>query len=373
VCGLTLVAPPADAQVRDLQDRTLTADDGTAFVVTSGVVRVPEERAGSGAGARTIDLAVVRIRRGPAPSRTAHVVLAGGPGDSGVNLVLGMARQGGAGLADLIAGDYIGIDQRGTGQSTPNLASTALYGLPLEEAGSPATWLPAMERISKTVAAEFTARGIRLQGYNTRESADDVEDVRRALGYDRITLWGRSYGSHLALAVLRRHPAAIDRLVLIGPEGPNHTWKLPSQVDEVLQRLEEKTGLPQLRGQMREVIAQLARSPAVVDTTHPMTRQPISVTIGAFDLQWITAQALAIRLPWCGKRTPSVRRVGHLESRLPSRRTSAGTHTEACGWESVCSVRKAFGRPPDPRSYRQVPASLLRSGQSPRANHSSKR
>jgi pimeloyl-ACP methyl ester carboxylesterase len=293
VCGLTLVAPPADAQVRDLQDRTLTADDGTAFVVTSGVVRVPEERAGSGAGARTIDLAVVRIRRGPAPSRTAHVVLAGGPGDSGVNLVLGMARQGGAGLADLIAGDYIGIDQRGTGQSTPNLASTALYGLPLEEAGSPATWLPVMERASKTVAAEFTARGIRLQGYNTRESADDVEDVRRALGYDRITLWGRSYGSHLALAVLRRHPAAIDRLVLIGPEGPNHTWKLPSQVDEVLQRLEDKTGLPQLRGQMREVIAQLARTPAVVDTTHPMTRQPISVTIGAFDLQWITAQALA--------------------------------------------------------------------------------
>ena len=291
IAGLTLVAPLADAQIRDIQDRTLTADDGTAFVVTSAVVRVPEER--GGAGARTIDLAVVRVRRGPAPSRTAHVVLAGGPGDSGVNVVLGMARQGGAALADLIAGDYIGIDQRGTGQSTPNLASTVLYGLPLEEAGSPAAWLPAMERASKAVAAEFTARGIRLQGYNTRESADDVEDVRRALGYERMTLWGRSYGSHLALAVLRRHPAAIDRLVLIGPEGPNHTWKLPSQVDDVLQRLEEKTGLPHLRVLMRDVIAQLARTPAVVETTHPVTRQPVSVTIGAFDLQWITAQALA--------------------------------------------------------------------------------
>ena len=291
VSGLTLIASLADAQIRDIQDRTLTADDGTAFVVTSGVVRVPEER--GSAGTRTIDLAVVRVRRGPAPSRTAHVVLAGGPGDSGVNLVLGMARQGGAALADLIAGDYVGIDQRGTGQSTPNLASSVLYGLPLEEAGSPASWLPAMERASQAVAAEFTARGIRLQGYNTRESADDVEDVRRALGYDRVTLWGRSYGSHLALAILRRHPAAVDRLVLIGPEGPNHTWKLPSQVDEVLQRLEAKTGLPHLRVLMRDVIARLARTPAVVDTTHPVTRQPVSVTIGAFDLQWITAQALA--------------------------------------------------------------------------------
>jgi pimeloyl-ACP methyl ester carboxylesterase len=293
VAGLTLVAPAARAQIRDLQDRTLTADDGTAFVVTSGVVRVPEERAGAHAGTRTIDLAVVRVRRGPNPSPTAHVVLAGGPGDSGVNLVLGMARQGGAALADLIAGDYIGIDQRGTGQSAPNLATTALYGVPLEEAGSPAAWLPAMERVSKAVAAEFTARGIRLQAYNTRESADDVEDVRRALGYDRLTLWGRSYGSHLALATLRRHPAAIERAVLIGPEGPDHTWKLPSQVDDVLQRLEEKAGLPNLRTLMRQVIDQLARTPAVVDTTHPITRQPVKLTIGAFDLQWITAQALA--------------------------------------------------------------------------------
>lgn len=293
VSGLTLVAPFAGAQIRGIQDRTLTADDGTAFVATSAIVAVPEERAGGGAGARTIDLAVVRVRRGPAPSRTAHVVLAGGPGDSGVNVVLGMARQGGAALADLIAGDYVGIDQRGTGQSTPNLASTVLYDVPLDGPGSPANWLPAMERAAKAVAAELTARGVHLRAYNTRESADDVEAVRRALGYDRITLWGRSYGSHLALATLRRHPAAVERVVLIGPEGLNHTWKLPSQVDAVLQRLEEKAGLPNLRTMMRQVIDQLGHAPAVVDTTHPVTRQPVKVTIGAFDLQWITAQALA--------------------------------------------------------------------------------
>ena len=43
---------------------------------------------------------------------------------------------------------------------------------------------------------------------------------------------------------------------------------------------------------MRQVIDKLARRPAVVETTHPMTRQPITITIGAFDLQWVTAQAL---------------------------------------------------------------------------------
>lgn len=287
-----LLASPASAQIRDAQDRPLTADDGTAFVVTSGMVRVPEERAGAAAAVGTIDLAVVRVRRAVTPSRTAHVVLAGGPGDSGINLVLGMARQGGAALADLIAGDYIGIDQRGTGQSSPNLASNVLYDLPLDAAGSPDSWRTSMERAASAVAASFSARGIRLRAYNTRESADDVDDVRRALGYERITLWGRSYGSHLALATLRRHPDAIERVVLIGPEGPDHTWKLPSQVDVVLQRLSEKAQLPHLQDQMRQVIEQLVRSPAVVETTHPVTRQPITITIGAFDLQWVTAQAL---------------------------------------------------------------------------------
>jgi pimeloyl-ACP methyl ester carboxylesterase len=293
VAVAVLLASPAHAQIRNAADRPLAASDGTAFVVTTGFVRVPEERAGAGAASGTIDLAVVRVRRGDAPSRTAHVVLAGGPGDSGVNLVLGMARQGGAVLADLVAGDYIGIDQRGTGQSAPSLASDVLYDLPLDAAGSLDAWLPSMERAARAVAASVTSRGIRLRAYNTRESADDIEDVRRAFGYERIVLWGRSYGSHLALATLRRHPAPIERLVLIGPEGPNHTWKLPSQVDIVLQRLAGKAQLPHLQVQMREVIDRLAEAPAVVETTHPVTRQPARVTISAFDLQWITAQALS--------------------------------------------------------------------------------
>jgi pimeloyl-ACP methyl ester carboxylesterase len=295
VCVAVHVPLPAAAQIRDSQDRALIAADGTAFVVTSGVVRVPEERTGTTSpsdATGTIDLAVVRVRRTGAESRTAHVVLAGGPGDSGINLVLGMARQGGAALSDLIAGDYIGIDQRGTGQSSPNLASSVLYALPLEDPGSIAAWMPAMERASRAVAATLGARGIRLHAYNTRESADDVDDVRRAFGYERITLWGRSYGSHLALAALRRHPGTIERLVLISPEGPNHTWKLPSQVDLVLQRLSEKAKSPELPTEMRRVIERLARTPAVVATTHPLTRQPVTITIGAFDVQWVTAQAL---------------------------------------------------------------------------------
>ena len=153
---------------------------------------------------------------------------------------LGLARQGGPLVADLVNGDLVGIDQRGTGRSLPNLSSDALYALPMDQPGSVERWLPVIGRVSRAEATRLRAEGIRLEAYNTRESADDVADVCRTLGYSRATLWGRSYGTHLALATVARHPALVERLVLISPEGFDHTWKLPSQVDAVLARLEAR-------------------------------------------------------------------------------------------------------------------------------------
>jgi pimeloyl-ACP methyl ester carboxylesterase len=291
-CLVAAVVPQAGAQMRDSREQPLVALDGTAFVVTSGTVRVPELRDATGEASRTIDLAVVRVRRVGSVSTSAHVMLAGGPGDSGVNLALGLARQGGAIITGLIDGDIIGIDQRGTGKSSPSLASPVRYDLPFDRPGSPELWLPIIEKATRTVAAGFRARGVRLEAYNTLESADDVDAVRKALGHEKVTLWGRSYGTHLALAVLRRHPSAVARVVLVSPEGPNHTWKLPSQADRIVERIGERANMAELSTQLRSVVDRLAATPVVVALTHPMTGQPVSITLGAFDVQWITAQAL---------------------------------------------------------------------------------
>ncbi len=289
----SLAADVAHAQLREQKEETLVAADGTSFLVTSGFVRVPEQRqAGGTDDAGVVDLAVVRVRPAGRAAGPTHVVLAGGPGDSGVNLVLGLARQGGAAIAELMGGDVIGIDQRGTGKSTPNLATPVLYELPPDRPGSPAAWLPIMEAVSRRVAANFRARGIRLEAYNTRESADDVEDVRRAFGVEKVTLWGRSYGSHLALATIARHPARVERAILVSPEGPDHTWKRPAIVDRVLATVAERAAMPDLVDRIREAIARLEREPATVDIPHAMTKQVVSVGVGAFDVQWLVAQAL---------------------------------------------------------------------------------
>jgi len=294
----------ANRELIDRVERSVTAGDGTTFVVTEGTVRVPELRTGPVRGG-TIDLAVVRIRRAGSQGTSAHILLAGGPGDSGVTLALTTAQRGGAAIFELfgggpVEGDLIGIDQRGTGKSSPNLSTGARYDFPLDRAGSEALWRPIVERVHREVAADVTKRGIHLAAYNTRESAADVDDVRRALGYARVTLWGRSYGSHLALETLRQHAAHVERVVLVSPEGPDDTFKLPSRVDAVLQRLSERVArdpaigprVPDLMGLVRQTIARLAKAPVTIDVVHPLTRADVRVQLGAFDLQWMTAQAL---------------------------------------------------------------------------------
>jgi len=290
--ALLLTAAPAAAQLHDAADESLVAADGTPFFVTRGFVRVPERRPWRD-GEPTIDLAVVRIRpSSPRRPGATHVLLAGGPGDSGVRIALGLARQGGAVASDLLKSEIVGIDQRGTGASRPSLAVTAPYGLPLDQPGSPASWLPAMEAATRRAAAELRARGIRLEAYTTRESADDVDDVRRALGVDRVVLWGRSYGSHLALAALRQHPSSVDRVVLVGPEGPDHTWKRPALVDAVLARIASRAGRPELPDDIRRIVDRLREAPVRVTAADPATGQPVVVGIGPFDVQWIIAQAI---------------------------------------------------------------------------------
>lgn len=286
-----VLSNPAAAQMRTIEERTMAANDGTAFVATRTIVRVPERRTGAASPAM-IDLSVVRVRRVGEMHGKVHAILAGGPGDSGVEEVLSLARQGGAAWFALMGGDVLGIDQRGTGGSRPSLVSNVRYDLPLDRPGSPEAWLPLIAESSRREAARIATEGIDLQAYNTEESADDVEAVRRAFGYGKLVLWGRSYGSHLALATLRRHPASVERVILVSPEGPDHTWKSPAEVEAVLSRIAVRAGAPELLDNMRKVFTDLSHAPVSVQFVDPATSAERTIVLGKFDVQLIVAQAI---------------------------------------------------------------------------------
>ena len=296
--GTWASAGDADPPRPILRDRILTTPSNRAISAQVGHIRVPENRRKP--GSRTIEVAFIRVKFPGEHPGTPSVLLAGGPGASGVDLVERLVEKGGEATLSLMGGDLIGIDERGVGLSRPNLRSAVRYDLPLDRPGDPERDLALMADRCREVAEGLRAQGIDLAGYNTAESADDIDAIRAALGYEVINVWGRSYGSHLALATLRRHGRHVGRVVACCPEGPDHTLKLPGQGQACLERLARlvaadealREAVPDLLGLMRSVLDGLETRPARVKVAHPLTGREVEVAIGKFDVQILTARAL---------------------------------------------------------------------------------
>ncbi|CAA9247948.1 MAG: hypothetical protein AVDCRST_MAG93-1609, partial [uncultured Chloroflexia bacterium] len=175
-----------------------------------------------------VSLATV-ILRSPNPNKAPDpvVLLQGGPGFSALGLTSFVAD---AWAPVLQTRDVILFDQRGAGFSQPSLfcpplsVDTLLGRTPVgafAEQQRP-------EVIDRQIAA-FTAcgrayqeAGVDLTKYNSAENAADIEDLRRALGYNQINLFGASYGTRLALEAMLFRPATI-RSVIIDSVVPMQT------------------------------------------------------------------------------------------------------------------------------------------------------
>jgi pimeloyl-ACP methyl ester carboxylesterase len=78
-----------------------------------------------------------------------------------------------------------------------------------------------------------------LSAYNSVASAEDVDNLRQALGYEQMNLWGGSYGTRLALEVMRRHPQALRSVLLdaVYPPDVNLYLQAPANFQRALDRL----------------------------------------------------------------------------------------------------------------------------------------
>lgn len=217
-----------------IETRTLTRPNGMQVRADFGHITVPAVRTRPSAG--TCELAFVWLHAANSQGRAPIVYLNGGPGSPTVAMI---QRPNGWGIVAplLEATDVILFDQRGTGESKP-LADWRWDGAP------PTNFFVSREaalehlfNLNRQAIAAITARGVPLAGFNTEESADDVDDLRKALGLEKISICGFSYGTHLGLSVLRRHGAKIERAILIGVEGPDDTYKLPLTMDQSFENI----------------------------------------------------------------------------------------------------------------------------------------
>ncbi|GAB4357368.1 MAG: alpha/beta fold hydrolase [Kiloniellaceae bacterium] len=125
--------------------------------------------------------------------------------------------------------DLIVMGQRGTGLKDPDFdceefdTPELLLGAYPSGATPPDRRKLAIEAV-QACAQRLQGEGIDLSAYNSRESAADIAELRRALGIESWNLYGVSYGTRLALSVLRYHPEGVRSVVLdsvFPPEATN--------------------------------------------------------------------------------------------------------------------------------------------------------
>ena len=259
-----------------------------------GTLLVPENR--SNPESNLIELAFVRFKSTAKNPGPPIVYLAGGPGGSGIFAAKGSRFPLFMALREI--GDVIAFDQRGTGFSKPNLGCFDRLSLPLDVAPTREAAIKALRESADSCKSYWRdIQRVDLTGYNTNESADDLEDLRKALGANQISLWSISYGTHLAFAAMRRHPKSIHRAILAGTEGPDHTYKLPSNIQKHLEDLaaaikadpEIGKEVPDFLGLMKSVFDRLDAQPETVEITDQRTKLKTKVIVNKFVLQFIVA------------------------------------------------------------------------------------
>ncbi len=161
--------------------------------VECGYLFVPEDR--SSADSPTIQLAYLVLHAVDEAKPDPIIYLSGGPGGNAVAELDGWLE-----IRYLQDRDLILLDQRGTGYSIPTL------NCPESEAGE--------EDATQACHDRLVSEGVNLQAYNSAENAADVADLRVALGYDEWNLYGISYGTRLALTVMRDHPEGVRSVVI---------------------------------------------------------------------------------------------------------------------------------------------------------------
>ncbi|GAA1983122.1 hypothetical protein GCM10009777_16190 [Microbacterium pumilum] len=179
---------------------------------------VPESRAPGSDPEKTLDLPVAVIAsRSDEPAADPLVFpTAGGPGSSTFG-ALWYALDYADWAAD--GRDIILVEQRGDAQADPSLDCPELD---TEHRIVDGVWLTgsAADDLRRELTAKCYARlveeGNNLAGYTSAESAADLVDLRKALGYDAWNLYGVSYGSRLALTMMRDHPEGLRSVILDG-------------------------------------------------------------------------------------------------------------------------------------------------------------
>ncbi|MGO9930931.1 MAG: alpha/beta hydrolase [Steroidobacteraceae bacterium] len=239
-----------------------------------GTLRVPEDR--EHPQGATIDLNVAVV---PALNRRSTAaplfLLAGGPGQSAVQSYVAVSS---AFVRINRNHAIVLLDQRGTGQSSP---LSCVYP---EDWRQPADPMPALRQATTRCLAKL---GQRVRFYTTSIAVRDLEEVRTALGYPQIDLYGGSYGTRVAELYMRRYPARVHAAILDGVTFPEQAIGAETPQDGqralnlILARCRQSpecaAAYPELRQDLDALLRQFGPQKVAVTIDDPNSGLPMQV------------------------------------------------------------------------------------------------
>jgi len=249
--------------------------------VTCGYLIVPEDRSDPDSDTIRLHVAVFKSTS-DAPSEDAIIYLDGGPGG---HTLEGLEFSFEGSFEDLLFDrDVILFDQRGLGFSEPALHCPEIDDAFLESLSEELTE-GELSRLAVQAAGECRDRlngdGVDLDSYNSAESASDVDDLRRILGYEEWNLYGISYGTKLALTIARDHPEGIRSMVLdstyplevdLYADGPANTIRsLNVLFDQCDADSACAAAYPELEQVLLQEMERLQSDPTSADLFNPFT------------------------------------------------------------------------------------------------------
>ncbi len=276
--------------------------------IDCGYIVVPEEHAKD--NGKTIKLAVAVLRATDADGKRLNetikkgdplIMLQGGPGGSTID-TYGIAMRNSKLRRHR---DIVLFDQRGTGKSLPGLFCPEIYQLSIETAEVQLDYDAGMNRYDAAVATcreRMIKEGINLNAFDSLENAADVDAVRAALGYDRINLYGVSYGTLLALHVMRNFPAIVRSAVIdsVVPTQNNFVIEATRSENRALTELFNACAAdtacnrdyPNLEKTFYDLVERLDKTPARVTVADPNTGRTYRIPVDGETLQAFVFQSL---------------------------------------------------------------------------------
>src|ERR1700722_131405 len=249
----------------------------TSVAARCGILQVPEDPARPGGA--TIDLSVAVV---PALNRRTAAaplfLLAGGPGQAASALY---ASFPGAFARANRNHDIVLVDQRGTGRSAPL------------KCAYPDDWQSApddMRQLRQATLACLEKFGSRVRFYTTSVAVADLDQVRSALGYARIDLYGSSYGTRVAELYMRRYPRSVHAVILdgvtypeqaIGPDTPSDGERALYLIVSRCERAPDgAAAYPALRQDLDGLRRRFGPSKEILMVSDPSSGQPLQVEFG---------------------------------------------------------------------------------------------